>query len=139
MRTIAPIAVALIIAAILQLSSSDISIGQELTTDEVRHETSRQWTAITRGRPEFDIADPALVPSQLALTASRSGCRWKDVIKDVPVHVFKIDDRRFAKVTRFGFGHFQQIYDLSQPASPRVLEFPVMSSSEGFRTTSFLG
>ena len=128
MRTIASIAVALIIAAILQLSSSDISIGQELTTD-----------AITRGRPEFDIADPALVPSQLALTASRSGCRWKDVIKDVPVHVFKIDNRRFAKVTRFGFGHFQQIYDLSQPASPRVLEFPVMSSSEGFRTTSFLG
>jgi hypothetical protein len=139
MRNIITISAAFMIAGILQISSADILIGEERSSDDVRREAHRQWSDVANGRTEFDISDPALLPTQLALVASRSGCRWKDVIKDVPVHVFKIGNRRFAKVTCFGFGYLQQIYDLRNRTNPEALEFPVASSPEGFSTTSRLG
>ena len=77
MRNIITISAAFIIAVSLQLPSADILIGQEQTPAGVRRETYRQWSDIANGRTEFDIADPALVPSELALAASRSGCRLR--------------------------------------------------------------
>jgi hypothetical protein len=101
MRTIITIAAACFTAGLLQLSSADTLMGQQQMPAEVRSEAYRQWSGIANGRTEFDIADPALVPSQLALAASKAGCRWRDVIEQVPLHVFKIDNRRFAKVYLF--------------------------------------
>ncbi|BAM89322.1 hypothetical protein S58_33250 [Bradyrhizobium oligotrophicum S58] len=128
-----------IFAVVWLLSSVGNLLGQEQNTDELRKQAYRQWFDVAQGRAEFDIADPTLVPTQLAAAATQSGCRWRDVIAQVPVHVFKIDRRRFAKVTCFGFGYQQQIYDLSQLTNPRALQFPVVSWPAGFATTSSLG
>jgi hypothetical protein len=138
MRTSISVAAVCLLTSFLQLSSVDTLMGQDQTPTEARIEAYRQWKNVANGRTEFDVVDPALVPSQLALAFSRSGCQWEKVIKEVPLYIFKIQNQRLAKVTCFGFGYWQQIFDVSELTNPKALEFPVVSA-EGFRSTSRLG
>jgi hypothetical protein len=123
----------LLLVSALQFGSGFAALGEERTAVDPR----REWGALANGRTEFDIADPALVPSQLAEAATQSGCHWQDIIKDVPLHVFRIKTLRFAMIacpgTPAGGGH--QMYDVSIPAKPRILEFPAVGYPDGFTTS----
>jgi hypothetical protein len=57
---------------------------------------------VSNGRTKFDISDPALVPSLLALAAEQSGCRYKEGIEAAPIHFMRIEGRRLAMVFYFG-------------------------------------
>jgi hypothetical protein len=62
MRTIISTAAAFLLMGALQLVSGSALHAQERTRADLR----REWLALANGRTEFDIADPALVPTPLA-------------------------------------------------------------------------
>jgi hypothetical protein len=61
-----------------------------------RTETRREWGLLANGRTEFEVSDPALVPSTLAVAAEQSGCRYKDYIKEYPARFIRPEGRRLA-------------------------------------------
>jgi hypothetical protein len=138
MRNSVSIAAVLVLIGVSQLSFVGPLIGQEHASNETRIAAHRQWAAIANGRTEFDVADPELVPTHLALALSRTACRWKDVIKEAPLQFFSVENQRLAKVTCFGFGYWHQIFDLSALTNPKALQLPVVST-EGFKATGRLG
>jgi hypothetical protein len=124
------IAVALLLMGALQLVSGSALLAQERTGVDPR----REWGALANGRREFNISDPALVPSQLAEAATTSRCHWQDIIEKVPLRVFRIGvTRRFAMIACPGG---DQMYDVSNPAKPTILEFPVIGYPDGFGTST---
>lgn len=127
------LATVLLLASALQLASGPAVFGQERTGVDPR----REWAALANGRTEFDIADPALVPIPLAEAATKSRCDWQDIIKQVPLHAFRIKTQRFAMILCLGTpgagGH--QLYDVSIPAKPTILDFPIVGYPDGFTTS----
>jgi hypothetical protein len=133
MRTIIAIAAALLVTGALQLGSGWAVLGQERPAANLRTELFR----LANGRAEFDVADPALVPSQLAEAATQSGCRWQDIIKQEPLHVFRIKGFRFAMIACEGSpgGGGHQVFDLQNVASLKFLAFPIIGYPDGFATS----
>jgi len=104
----------------------------------------REWQNLAKGRTEFEVSDLALVPSSLADAAEQSGCRYKDDVKEIPIRFVSVGDYfRLAIIfCRFNVTGSHQIYDFSSRASkqkPRVIELPVITRPEGFRSTSTPG
>jgi hypothetical protein len=104
----------------------------------------REWQELAKGRTEFEVSDPASVPSSLADAAEQSGCRYKDDVKEIPIRFVSVGNYfRLAIVfCRFNVTGSHQIYDFSSRTSkqkPRVIELPVATRPEGFRSTSTPG
>jgi hypothetical protein len=99
----------------------------------------REWFGLAQGRTEFEVSDPALVPSRLALAAQQAGCRYKEEINRVSVQFVKVKSRRLAILVCTGIGGTQMVFDLSNLQRPRLLEFPVLAQTEGFGTTASPG
>jgi hypothetical protein len=137
MRTIVSNLSALFLAALLLFASVAAPLAQDRSETDPRREAYREWQSIANGRTDFDLSDPALVPSRLALAAAQSGCRYKDAIEELPVRFIRIEKRRLALVfCYFGIMRSHQLFDLSDLTKPKLLEFPHLAQPEGFGTTS---
>ncbi|MGY8636938.1 hypothetical protein RAD15_31155 [Bradyrhizobium sp. 14AA] len=129
MRSLASFLSSLALAAILILNSAALAVGQE------RPQARREWYSLSGGRTEFEVSDPALLPSRLALAARQTGCRYEEGIKQAPARFMKLGDRRLAILFCSGIAGSDQMFDLSMPEDPRPIEFPILAQPEGFATT----
>ena len=95
-----------------------------------------EWSAVSKGRTEFEVSDAALLPSTLALAAEQSGCSYKDDIKNAPVRFMRPESHRLAIVFCSGIIGSHQIFDVSNVLRPRLLELPFLVQPEGVGTTA---
>jgi hypothetical protein len=104
----------------------------------------REWQELAKGRTEFEVSDSASVPGSLAEAAEQSGCRYKEELKEIPIRFISIETYFKLAIVfcRFNVTGSHQIFDLSSASpkqKPRVIELPVATRPEGFRTTSTPG
>jgi hypothetical protein len=125
-----------ILAAILLCTFIAVVPGEDLSGAGVQPDPRRVWHDLAKDRKEFDVSDPALLPSQLALAAEQSGCHYKDDIERAPVRFISVENRRLALVPCFGIIGSHQVFDLTDLRRPKLMEFPVMSRKGGFGTTT---
>jgi hypothetical protein len=60
-------------------------VGQNRSGAESSRDVRREWSDLAKGRTEFEVSDPTLVSSQLALAVEQSGCRhYEELIKGIP-------------------------------------------------------
>jgi hypothetical protein len=90
MRSIPSILARLVVAGMLVFNSAGVVLAQDRTA------TRREWGTLANGRTEFEVSDPALVPSTLSLAAEQSGCRYQDDIKERPARFIRPEGRRLA-------------------------------------------
>jgi hypothetical protein len=129
MRSMVSILPRLVVAGVLVLISVAFALGQD-------REARREWFDLANGRTEFDVSDPAMVPSQLALAAEQSGCQYKDDIKDMPVRFISVEKRRLAIVfCRLSVTGSHQVFDLTDLGKPKLVQFPFLAQKDGFGTT----
>ncbi|MGY4474431.1 hypothetical protein [Bradyrhizobium sp. USDA 3364] len=96
----------------------------------------REWSSLARGRTEFEVSDPELVPSFLKLAADQSSCKYKEGLKIAPVHFLRIANRRLALVTCYGpLKSTQRAFDLSNPRKPFLVKFPLLAYPDGIGTS----
>jgi hypothetical protein len=74
----------LVVAGMLISISASAVFGQDPTMA-----LKLEWSAVSKGRTEFEVSDAALLPSTLALAAEQSGCSYKDDIKNAPVRFMR--------------------------------------------------
>jgi hypothetical protein len=100
-------------------------------------EAKREWHDLAKGRKEFEVSDPALLPSRLIPATFHTGCRVMDPdgIKEHPVRFTEIARRRLAIVFCPSISGSHIVLDLSTLHKLRVLEFPFIEMPEGFGTT----
>jgi hypothetical protein len=86
---------------------------------------------------DFEISDPALVPSRLVLAAQQSGCHYAENMPSARVRFMRLGGRRLAFVfCREGADSLShRVFDLSNLAKPTPVEFPVLAPPKGFGTT----
>jgi hypothetical protein len=129
----------LVLAGLFAFASTASLFGEEGSELSPR----REWDILAKGRTEFDVSDLALVPSQLALAAEQSGCRYKESIGSEPIRFVSIEDRRLAIVycVLGGASASHQIFDLSGRSRQRpvLVELPYLERAGGFGTTSWPG
>ena len=130
MRSIASILSRLVVAGMLVFNSAAAVLGQDRT------ETRREWGTLANGRSEFEVSDPALVPSTLALAAEQSGCRYKDDIKERPARFIRPEGRRLAIVFCSAIVGSHQVFDVSNVLKPTPVELPFLAHPDGFGTTA---
>jgi hypothetical protein len=130
MCCIASILSRLIFAGVLSSSLVAAAFGQDRT------ETRREWSTLANGRTEFDVSDPASLPSTLVLAAEEAGCRYKDDIKDAPVRFMRPEGRRIAIVFCSGTVGSHQVFDVSNVLKPTLIELPFLAQPDGFGTTT---
>jgi hypothetical protein len=130
---------AFFLAAMVLLALVAAVPAEDRSAADLRSELLREWYSIAKGRTEFDISDPALVPGQLALAAKQSGCRYEDTIKEMPVRFITVEKRRLAFVFCSGIAGSHQVFDLSTLRGPKLLQFPSLSQPNGFGTTATPG
>jgi hypothetical protein len=87
------------------------------------------------GRDEFEIADIAKVPAQVARAAEQSGCYYKEDIKRIPMRFLLIGPRRLVLVFCSGIIGTHQAFDLSDQRRPKPISFPFLARDSGFGTT----
>jgi hypothetical protein len=129
MRAIASIPLRLVVVGMLVFTSVPVALGQG------RAEALREWYTLANGRTEFEVSDPALLPSRLALAAEHSGCRYKEGIEQNPISFIKLGSRRLAIVFCHAFVGSHQVFDLSNLERPRTVEFPFLAQPGRFGTT----
>ena len=95
-----------------------------------------EWHGLAKGRKEFEVSDPALLPSRLVLAAQQSGCNYKEQIKEAPTRFITVPSHRFVIVFCSRIGGSHQVFDFSNLQRPRLVEFPFIAHPEGFGTTS---
>jgi len=118
-------------AAILLCASIAVT-----SAEDVQQERQRYDAISFAGRTEFEISDPALVPRQLAAAAEQLGCRYKDDIKELPIHFIKAEDRRFSLVfCRSGVSGSHHVFDLADLRRPNPVQLPFIAQKDGFGTT----
>jgi hypothetical protein len=127
------------LAGFLLLTSLVAVVAVDSPKADVSQDPRREWFGLAQGRTEFEVSDPALVPSRLALAAEHSSCRYKEGIRRVPVRFIKLKSRRLAILLCEGPGASHMVFDLSNLQKPRPLEFPVLAQPEGFGTTASPG
>ena len=120
----------LVVAGMLVSISAAAVFGQDPTMA-----LKSEWSAVSKGRTEFEVSDAALLPSTLALAAEQSGCSYKDDIKNAPVRFMRPEGHRLAIVFCSGIIGSHQIFDVSNVLRPRLLELPFLVQPEGVGTT----
>jgi hypothetical protein len=122
----------LLFAAILLFASIAVA-----SAEDVQQEERQRYDAISfAGRTDFEISDPALVPRQLAAAAEQSGCRYKDDIKELPIHFISTEDRRLALVfCRYGVSGSHHVFDLADLRRPEQVQLPFIAQKDGFGAT----
>jgi hypothetical protein len=135
MRSAVSVLSPLFLAGIMLFVSVAAVLGEERSGAELWRDALREWHSIANGRTEFYVSDPTSIPSQLALAAEQSGCRYKDDIKEMPVHFISVKKQRLALVFCFGVVGSHQVFDLSDLRKPKLLEFPFLAQPNGFGTT----
>jgi hypothetical protein len=130
MRNIASVLSCLMFAGVLCVSMVTASLGKG------RAETRREWNALASGRTEFDVSDPALLPSSLALAAEQAGCRYKDDIKKTPVRFMRPEGLSIAIIFCAGIVGSHQVFDVSDVLKPRPTALPFLAQPDGFGTTT---
>ena len=98
----------LVVAGMLVSISAAAVFGQDPTMA-----LKSEWSAVSKGRTEFEVSDAALLPSTLALAAEQSGCSYKDDIKNAPVRFMRPEGHRLAIVFCSGIIGSHQIFDVS--------------------------
>ena len=141
MRSAVSILSRLVLAAMLLFTSVAAVIGEDRSEAAPSRDVRPEWYSLAKGRTQFDVSDPALVPSQLALAAKQSGCRYELSIKEAPIHFVVLRDRRFAIVLcPVGMAsNSHQLFDLSERSSlekPKLVQLPFLEQPDGFGTTS---
>jgi hypothetical protein len=126
----------LVLAGLLLFASFAAVLAQDRSEADLRNDVSREWYRLAQGRTEFEVSDPALVPSQLALAAEQSGCRYKEDIRAAPVRFMRLEGRRLAIVFCFGTIGSHQVFDLSNLRKPTLVELPILAQPDGFGTTA---
>jgi hypothetical protein len=138
---LAPIA----LAAISLFISPVAAVGQNRSAVESSRDVRREWSDLAKGRTEFEVSDPTLVPSQLALAVEQSGCRhYEELIKGAPIRFVVLRDRRFAIVLcSIGVAfNSHQLFDLTGSSNlekPKLVQLPSFEQPDGFGTTSTPG
>ena len=65
-----------------------LALGEEMSPElRDRIEASREWSNLAKGRTEFEVSDPALLPSRLILAAKHAGCKIEEGIEGSPVRL----------------------------------------------------
>jgi hypothetical protein len=138
MRSPVSILSALITASFLLCASIAATLGDDGSTTDIQQDPRREWHALAKGRKEFEVSDPALLPARLALAAEQTSCGYKDEIKSEPVRFITVDRHRLAIIfCRSGIVGSQRVFDLTDLKRPRQMEFPVpLLHSNGFGTKS---
>jgi len=122
-----------LVVTLMLMSPPSLVLGRDRT------EALREWDSLADKRAEFEVLDPALVPSRLALAAEHSNCRYKEEINQKPVRFIKLGSRRLAIVYCWAIGGSHKVFDLSDLQRPRLVEFPFLAQPEGFGTTASPG
>jgi hypothetical protein len=137
MRSAASVLSRLILAGMLLFASVAGVLGEERSEPDPSRDARREWFSLANGRTEFEVSDPALLPSQLVLAAEQSACRFEDRIKEVPVRFISVERRRLALVfCNFGIGVSHRVFDLSNLRKPKLVELPFLAYPDGFGTTA---
>jgi hypothetical protein len=135
MRPMASILFGFVVVGMLALSSASAVLAQDSAET-----LKREWIAASKGQPEFEVSDAALLPSTLALAAEQSGCRYKDDIKDKPIRFIRPEGRRLAVVFCSGTAvGSHQVFDVRNVMKPKLVEFPFLAQPDGFGTTATPG
>jgi hypothetical protein len=114
-------------------------VAQNESKADFSQNTRRMWSSLAQGRTEFQVLDPALVPSELALAAKQSGCLYEEMNQMIPVRFVEAKGRRFASMFCPGhIGGSDIMFDLSN-RRPTLVEFPVLAHPDGFGTTASPG
>jgi hypothetical protein len=66
------------------------ALAQDGSGADVQQDPRREWHELAKGRNEFEISDPALLPTRLALAVERSDCSYKDEINGIPARFIRI-------------------------------------------------
>ena len=106
MRPISSILSRLVVTGMMVFNSAAAVLAQDRT------ETRREWGLLANGRTEFEVSDPALVPSTLAVAAEQSGCRYKDYIKEYPARFIRPEGRRLAIMFCAAIVGSHQVFDV---------------------------
>ncbi len=125
-----------IIAGILLCVLTVAAPAQDRPATDDRREARMEWYDLAKGRTEFEVSDSALLPSRLVLAAERSGCNYKEQIKEAPTRFINVRSHRFVIVFCSRIVGSHQVFDFSNLQHPRLVEFPFVAQPEGFGTTS---
>ncbi len=140
MRLAVSVLSALVVAATLLFTSVAAVVGEDGSQAASLQDVRREWYKLAQGRTEFEISDPALVPSQLALAAKQSHCRYELEIERVPIRFVVLKDRRFAILHCSAGAHpWNQLFDLSESSTlqkPQPVQLPLLEHPDGFGATS---
>ena len=79
MRPISSILSRLVVTGMMVFNSAAAVLAQDRT------ETCREWGLLANGRTEFEVSDPALVPSTLAVAAEQQAVATKITSKSIPL------------------------------------------------------
>jgi hypothetical protein len=110
--------------------------GNDVPEADERREVGLEWRSLAKGRTEFDVSDPALLPNRLVLAIEQSGCRYKEGIAELPVHFINGKQHRFALVFCFDISSgSHQVFDLWDLRKPQLVELPSVARPNGFTTT----
>ena len=136
MSNLTTLLVRLLISGSLLFTSLGLAFGEEMNPElRERAEAGLEWSNLAKGRAEFEVSDPSLLPSRLILAAKQTGCRIEQGIETDPVRFTKIGGKRLAIVFCHAIVGSHIVFDLSTLQRPRVVSFPFMKLPEGFGTT----
>jgi hypothetical protein len=133
MRFAASILSSLILTAVL--ASVSIMTGRAEDRPDAQPDVRREWYELAKGRTEFEVSDPALLPKLLVIAVEQSDCNYKQDMKIAPVRFIGFERRRFAIVPCWGFVAKNLLYELSDLKRPKLIEFPVFAAEGGFTTS----
>lgn len=136
MRFAASISSSFILAGISLWAWGVAVPAQDRSGADDRREAQMEWHGLAKGRKEFEVTDPALLPSRLVLAAQQSGCDYQERIKEVPTRFITARSHRFVIVFCSRIVGSHQVFDFSNLQRPRLVEFPFVAHPEGFGTTS---
>ena len=136
MSNLTTLLVRLLISGSLLFTSLGLAFGEEMNPElRERAEAGLEWSNLAKGRAEFEVSDPSLLPSRLILAAKQTGCRIEQGIETDPVRFTKIGGKRLAIVFCHAIVGSHIVFDLFTLQRPRVVSFPFMKLPEGFGTT----
>lgn len=138
MRSVISILSSIVFAAMSLLAPTEPALGDD-TSQAASIDPRREWFNISKGKTDFEISDPALLPSRLALAAKQSACHYEEQIKETPVRFRRLGGRRLAFVFCWGVIGSHRVFDLSNLAAPTPVEFPVLAPPNGFVSTATPG
>jgi hypothetical protein len=128
--------VRLLISGSLLFTSLGPTFSEEMSPERRESaEAGLEWSNLAKGRTEFEVSDPSLLPSRLILAAKQTGCRIEEGIETSPVRFTKIGGKRFAIVFCREIVGSHIVLDFSNLQRPRVVSFPFMNLPEGFGIT----